>query len=284
MKREFKVSLIDIFLKYLFNRNAPTNAVIKGTTGPLKIGQMWHLINLLNNGWQIGGVKDTHVKVVNKDGSVITCRLKCGFDFGHLDEIWLHQVYGADFKDANMVDIGASNGDSSIFFAKRGAKKVIGFEPDNRSYNLALENVRASGVEQIVTIYNKAISSSTGQTKLFMYKENPNANSIDKENMVILPDDAISEENVECISLKEAMSMLGGEDIDLLKIDCEGCEYKVLNSLDANDYGRIKHIYLEYHNGLQNLPETLERNGFNLLIISNAKRVGYIVGRRGSGH
>ena len=276
--------MINIFLKYLFNRNAPTNAVINGTTVPLKIGQMTDLINLLNNGWQIGVVKNTHVRMVNKDGSVITCRLKYGNDFGHLKEIYVYQAYGSDFKDANVVDIGASNGDSSVFFAKRGAKKVIGFEPDNRSYNLALENVRASGVEQIVTIYNKAISSSTGQTKLFMYKENPNANSIDKENMVILPDDAISEENVECISLREVMSMLGGENIDLLKIDCEGCEYKVLNSLDANDYGRIKHIYLEYHNGLQNLPETLERNGFNFHIIGNAKRMGYIVGRRGSGH
>jgi FkbM family methyltransferase len=284
MRREFKVSIIDIFFKYLFNRDAPTNAVIKGTTVPLNIGQMRQLMDLLNNGWQIGAVKDIHVKMVNKDGSVITCTLKCGHDFGHLIEIWVNQVYGSDFKDANVVDIGASNGDSSIFFAKRGAKKVIGFEPDNRSYNLALENVRANGVEQTVTINNKAISSSTGQTKLFVYKENPNANSIDKENMVILPDDAISEENVECISLKEAMSMFGGEDIDLLKIDCEGCEYKVLNSLDANDYGRIEHIYLEYHNSLQNLPETLERNGFNFHIIGNTKRLGYIVGRRGSGH
>jgi hypothetical protein len=57
-----------------------------------------------------------------------------------------------------------------------------------------------------------------------------------------------------------------------------------LNSLDANDYNRIERIYLEYHDGLQNLPETLERNGFNFHIIGNAKRMGYIVGRRGSGH
>ena len=181
MKREFKISLLNTLLKYLFNRNALTNAVLKGTTVPLRIGQMRQLINLLNTGWQIGTVKDTHVKVINKDGSIITSRLKYGFDLGHLNEIWVNQVYGSDFKDANVVDIGASNGDSSIFFAKRGAKKVIGFEPDNRSYNLALENVRDSRVEQIVTVQNKAISSYTGQTKLFVYKENPNANSIDNK-------------------------------------------------------------------------------------------------------
>ena len=53
--------------------------------------------------------------------------------------------------------------------------------------------------------------------------------------------------------------MFGGEDTDLLKMDCEGCEYKVLNSLVANDYSRIESMYLEYHNDVQNLPETLEK-------------------------
>ena len=284
MKKEFKVSLLNTLLKYLFNRNALTNAVLKGTTVPLRIGQMRQLINLLNNGWQIGTVNDTHVKMVNKDGSVITCRLKYGFDLGHLNEIWIDQAYGSDFKDANVVDVGASNGDSSIFFAKRGAKKVIGFEPDNRSYNLALENVRDSGVEQIVTVQNKAISSYTGQTKLFVSKENPNENSIDNKNMVILPGDAIHEEDIECISLREAISIFGGEDVDLLKMDCEGCEYKVMNSLDANDYSRIERIYLEYHNGVQNLPETLEKNGFSCHIIGDTNSTGYIVGRRDSNH
>ncbi len=284
MKREFKVGLVSTLLKFLFDRNALTNAALKGTTVPLKIDQMRELINLLDNGWQIGAVKDSYVKLLNKDGSVITCRLKYGNDFGHLKEIWVYLAYGYDFKDANVVDIGASNGDSSIFFAKRGAKKVIGFEPDNRSYNLALENVRDSGVEQIVVIKNKAISSYTGQIKMLVSKENPNTNSIDSKNTVIPKGDAIHEEDVECISLREAMSMFGGEDIDLLKMDCEGCEYKVLNSLDANDYGRVKSMYLEYHNGVQNLPETLEKNGFSYHIIGITNRTGYIVGRRDSGH
>ena len=104
-----------------------------------------------------------------------------------------------------MVDIGASNGDSSIFFAKKGTKKVIGLEPDNWSYNLALENVRDSGVEQIVTVQNKAISSYMGQTTLFVSVENSSANSVDNRNMVILPGDAIHEEDKECISFREAI-------------------------------------------------------------------------------
>ena len=41
--------------------------------------------------------------------------------------------------------------------------------------------------------------------------------------MVIFLGDATREENVECISLGEAISMFGGEEIDLLKMDCEGC-------------------------------------------------------------
>ena len=280
MKREFKVSLLSTLSKYLFNRNALNNAVLKDTTVPLKIGQMWQLINLLNNGWQIGTVKDTHVKMVNKDGSVITCRLKYGFDLWHLNEIWVNQVYGSDFKDANVVDIGASNGDSSIFFAKRGAKKVIGFEPDNRSYNLALENIKESGVGHIVTPYDKAISWYTGKTKLLTYDKNPNASSVDKVNMVVIEDDIIREEYVECISLREAIGMFEGEGIGLLKMDCEGCEYSVLGSLKESDFIRIGSVYLEYHNGVQKLPEILKKSGFSYHITGDPNRKGYLVASR----
>ena len=102
--------------------------------------------------------------------------------------------------------------------------------------------------------------------------------------MVIFLGDATREENVECISLGEAISMFGGEEIVSLKVDCEGCEYKVLNSLDANEYSRIGRIYIEYHNGIQNLPEIFERNGFRFHIICDTNRMGYIVGRRDSNH
>ena len=59
--------------------------------------------------------------------------------------------------------------------------------------------------------------------------------------------------------LGKQFSMFGGEGIDLLKMDCEVCEYKLLNSLDANEYRRIEGMYLEYHYGVQNLQETLEK-------------------------
>ncbi|MEM3526638.1 MAG: hypothetical protein QXV37_04410 [Candidatus Jordarchaeaceae archaeon] len=40
-----------------------------------------------------------------------------------------------------MIDVGTSNGDSSIFFAMMGAKKVVGIEPFPESFDLAQKNI-----------------------------------------------------------------------------------------------------------------------------------------------
>jgi len=57
---------------------------------------------------------------------------------------------------------------------------------------------------------------------------------------------------------------MAGERIGLLKLDCEGCEYSVLNSF--SDFGLIESIILEYHNGVQNLPGLLKSQGFEITI------------------
>ena len=280
IKREFKVGLFKLVMKYLFNKDAPIKAVLQDKVITTNLVHLSRLTNLLNNGWQINAATDALVKMSNIDGSNITCRLKSGFDLGHLDEIWVNQVYGSYFRKMNIIDIGASNGDSSIFFAKRGAKRVIAFEPDKKSFALASENIKDSSVEEIVSIHYMAVSTYTGQTKLYVYGKNPNGNSIDRAKMLGIEGDVISEEDIECISLKEVIKAFKGENIDMLKMDCEGCEYSVLGSLKESDFVWIKNVYLEYHNGIQNLPEILKRNGFNCHIIGDTNRMGYIVASR----
>jgi hypothetical protein len=53
---------------------------------------------------------------------------------------------------------------------------------------------------------------------------------------------------------------------DLLKIDCEGLEYEILESLESELYAKIQRIVLEYHNGcprrIEKLRRKLESEGF----------------------
>ena len=80
-----------------------------------------------------------------------------------------------------------------------------------------------------------------------------------------MPDanDKLIVKQVEAITLNREIKM-AEERVGLLKLDCEGCEYSVLNSF--SDFDIIDNIILEYHNDVQNLPNLLKDFGFKAKI------------------
>ena len=46
-----------------------------------------------------------------------------------------------------MIDVGSSIGDSTIYFLKNGAKKVVGYEPQADLVKIAEENIKINGFE-----------------------------------------------------------------------------------------------------------------------------------------
>lgn len=156
---------------------------------------------------------------------------------------------------------------------------MIGIEPDRRSFNIALTNINESNVEETVLPLNKALSDQSGIVELIVFDNSPNANSIDEKNMANVSGSKFKEK-VDAISLKEIMDMFNGEYINFLKMDCEGCEYKVLRSISEGYFSRILKLNLEYHHGPQDLPELLKRKGFDIKITENNKLMGYITASR----
>jgi FkbM family methyltransferase len=66
-----------------------------------------------------------------------------------------------------VIDIGANLGDSSLFFAKKGFK-VIGFEPLNKVYEIALENIKLNNLEGKITLVNKGVGAKKGFNCIIM--------------------------------------------------------------------------------------------------------------------
>lgn len=276
MRKELNIGYISLIYHIIFKKNEELKIPLKdGSNTNIKAGYLPNLEKLLSNGWKVLAVEDGLLTLEGNNDIIITCRTGTGFDLGHLIEIYVDKSYGYNPTGKNIIDIGMSNGDSSIYFAKNGAKKVVGIEPDKRSFNLAVRNIQSSKVDTIVIPLNKALALNDQNVELIVYEDSPNGNSIDAENMVKLESEKHIEV-VEGITLKKVLDIFNSEPIDLLKMDCEGCEYAVLNNSNKEIFAKIKALEMEFHNGIQNLPEILKENGFTIDVSNSDGLVGYI--------
>ena len=224
-------------------------------------GDLRTLAHLLNSGFNVATADDTTMTLAN--GRIrLKCRLGSGFDFDHINEIFIQKAYRSDFRDKVVLDIGASNGDSSIWFALCGAKRVIALEPYPESYRLAVENVRMNRLEGRITMLNIALSSVKSKADFAVSSNNPNANALAPTEHVVKSIHIIFDGSItiETITTPQLISDYSISRVDCLKLDCEGCEYDVLRNLADDVWPLINEIVLEYHNGLSDIGKLMNRH------------------------
>jgi len=145
-----------------------------------------------------------------------------------------------------VVDVGAYVGDSAIYFALKGAKRVIAVEPYPNAYAEMLENIRLNNLENIITPINAGLASKPGKIctkKVGVYAT---------YNIYHKPGDCPNA--VPAMTLNEIISrFVINPDNAALKMDCEGCEFDVI----LNDYEHVKlfkELIFEYHSYTVNKP------------------------------
>ncbi|WP_231112327.1 FkbM family methyltransferase [Stygiolobus azoricus] len=172
-------------------------------------------------------------------------------------ETFVDEQYSyVDVKNKSVVDIGAFVGDSAIYFAAKGAKKVYAIEPHPGAYEELVENIRINGLEEKIVPLNMAVGDKEGyivisnvekkQAPGIWFKES-DGNGV-KVRMETL-NDIIKKYNLET---------------NVLKMDCEGCEYNLI----LNDYeavSKFDQLAFEYHAYNTSIPiskliELLERD------------------------
>jgi FkbM family methyltransferase len=52
---------------------------------------------------------------------------------------------------------------------------------------------------------------------------------------------------VECVTLKQALKENNIDHVDYLKMDCEGVEWEILETIDEETRSKIRIIGMEYH-------------------------------------
>mgnify|MGYP006155469421 CR=1 FL=1 len=157
------------------------------------------------------------------------------------------QIRLAGEDTAVVVEVGAADGRDSMIYAERcpGAR-IIAYEPIPESFNKLA--ALASGESRLIPV-NSAVSNNNGST--VMYR----TNQVDSSSLLkpIDNNDTLSKYHkidelitVQTVRLDEDMNRLKVDKIDILKIDAQGAELEVLESLGCFlSEGRIKVICAE---------------------------------------
>ena len=165
-------------------------------------------------------------------------------------EVFLKQTYNKfDFRGKTVLDVGGFIGDTAIFFACEGASRVISFEPIPTIFELAKKNILTNKFQDVVEIYNEGVSNKNA-TSAFWVSERTESSSLfsPKLNKDVTTKTAGRQKiRIKTVSICEVFS--GFHSIDILKMDCEGSEYAILEAiLDNNLQQRITGgIILEAH-------------------------------------
>jgi FkbM family methyltransferase len=189
-------------------------------------------------------------------------------------EVFLDEPYKKlNVEGKDVIDIGAFNADSALYFALRGARRVIAFEPFPRIYRLALENLRLNNFPN-VTILNEAVSSSNGIASI-----NTGAEKTGSNNQLV---ETVGDFIVQKSTLGSLVERFHLNDA-CLKIDCEGSEYDILLSCDQKFLDAFSQIILEYHQGLEKLEDHLRACGFSTEILEQFNKgdgIGMLYAKR----
>jgi len=157
-----------------------------------------------------------------------------------------------NFNNRHVIDIGGNVADTALDFAKNGAE-VLSFEPVKHLYKLGLENIELNPqLKNKITFINKGVGGKKGILEINNGSTKGYINNQDNYS-------------VEVITIKDIINNYNFEP-DILKMDCEGCEFEIVINEDLTMF---KDIILEHHSKLTGknyniIINELKKQGFKI--------------------
>jgi FkbM family methyltransferase len=181
-------------------------------------------------------------------------------------QIFVNGEYPNTFQaDDTVVDIGGHVGLFALYASQYVPNgRVYSFEPSPYNYERFQEHMEKNNITN-VEVSRCAVTGSTADTTLYL-SQDTGANSIYKKcaHEYFQPHQTKQDVVVESTTLSRILEKVGY--ISYLKIDCEGAEYDILESLTPQEFSKIKQIVLEWHpvdgKSVRGLMDLLEKNGF----------------------
>lgn len=187
-----------------------------------------------------------------------------------LEEVFVQRAYADYFpfyKKATLVDVGAHKGYFSLFAYKNAGpgSTLIAVEPNASNLEVLRQNLVHNQADQ-VEVVAAALHSKDEAIQLYC-GASANHTIVPAEGVV--PNEDTME--VQGIQLSTLMQRYQLEEVDFLKLDCEGAEYEILFGLSQAVFQKIKVISMEFHDLKRpghtalDLADHLEKMGFEIM-------------------
>lgn len=232
-----------------------------------------------HNEFNISVLQDGRWDIQFSDASVIVSSEMEFWDLYSLyyEETYFHKLNNSK-KDV-VIDIGMNIGDSAIYYLnKPETEKVYGFEPFLQTYLQAEENLKRNDFERDrYEIFQYGLSDHDEKTEVSYHPEisimlstNNQFNRLEFRDYERTHDCVL--ENIKAdIEVRKASGVIGqimkrhSDNNIVLKIDCEGEEYAILDDLDKEGLlNKVNFITLEWHyGGREKIESYFNRNGFS---------------------
>lgn len=139
-----------------------------------------------------------------------------------------------------VLDIGAHIGELSVAAAQRGAKRVWAVEPDFDNYKLLLVNTLANEYADRIIPLQMAVWMGNGVVALKKCQGNTGQRSLLYQPSVVQ-----ASEIVPGVTLETLLSWTGP--VDYMKLDIEGAEHLVLQTVNPAVMRQVKVLDLDLH-------------------------------------
>jgi len=159
--------------------------------------------------------------------------------------------------DRTVIDVGANIGDTSIYFALKGAKKVIALEPAPFAYSFLIKNISINNMEDIIIPINNGIGSQERSIRIMDKPADVTGTYVKDEGNGM---------EIKITTLTNIIKQFKTNNNLVLKMDCEGCEFDSLQNETDATLKSFSEIILEYHKHPYDLLKTLYNLNFRIMI------------------
>ena len=160
-------------------------------------------------------------------------------------QIFLDNEYALNIPPAGIktiIDGGSNIGLAAVYFARLFPEaKIIGIEPDENNYQLAVKNTKA--LPQV-----KLIKAGLW-SKVCMLKTK--FDSALGEWGITVEDEASGTGGLQAFTIDHIMNEYKLDHIDILKLDVEGAEYEIFSSANPEWIRKTRYIVIELHDYLR---------------------------------